>query len=261
MLRRALLVLALAALPLTAAPLTAAPLAAAAAPAPPAGRLTSVRLDTFNHRLSVSGWAYDPARPAASITVAVYVDGRYAGSAPANRPSPKLDQSRRITGRHAFIFARAWSRAARTVTIAARPAGGGAAATLHRAAITRVMPPPGTRIVTVAKRYVGKARYVEGGASPRGFDCSGYTLYAYQQAKVRTLPHNTELQRHLRGMRKISRAAARPGDLVFYLSGGRSHHVAIYAGRGMQYAAATPRDGIRYQRVWSSQVEYRTILH
>jgi cell wall-associated NlpC family hydrolase len=256
MLRRALLVLVIAGLPLT-----AAPLAAGAAPAPPAGRLSSVRLDTFTHRLAVSGWAYDPARSSASITVAVYVDGRYAGSAPADRPSTKLDQIRRISGRHAFTFARAWTGAARTVTITARPAGGGAAATLHRAAVTRVMPPAGTRIVTVAKRYVGKARYVEGGASPRGFDCSGYTRYAYQQAKVRTLPHNTELQRHLRGMRKISRSSARPGDLVFYLSGGRSYHVAIYAGRGMQYAAATPRDGIRYQKVWSRQVEYRTILH
>ena len=35
---------------------------------------------------------------------------------------------------------------------------------------------------------------------------------------------------------------------MFYLSGSSAYHVAIYAGHGWQYAAATPRDGVRYQR-------------
>ena len=123
-------------------------------------------------------------------------------------------------------------------------------------------PGPGARIVAVAKRYVGHARYVEGGATPRhGFDCSGYTKYVYQHAHVRRLPHNAEAQRHVHGMRRISRAKARPGDLIFYLSGGYAFHVAIYAGHGMQYAAATPRDGIRYQHIWSRRVEFRTTWH
>ena len=59
-------------------------------------------------------------------------------------------------------------------------------------------------------------------------------------------------------MRRISAQHARPGDLVFYLSGANAYHVAIYAGHHMQYAAATPRDGIRYQAVWSSAVQYGT---
>jgi cell wall-associated NlpC family hydrolase len=62
-------------------------------------------------------------------------------------------------------------------------------------------------------------------------------------------------------MRLVSAAHARPGDLVFYLSGGSAYHVAIYAGHGMQYAAATPQDGLRYQSVWSSAVQYRTNWH
>lgn len=121
---------------------------------------------------------------------------------------------------------------------------------------------PGARIVSIAKGYVGKARYVEGGATPRhGFDCSGYTRYVYARARVHTLPHNAEAQRRMHGMRRITRAAARPGDLIFYLSGGHAYHVAIYAGHGKQYAAATPRDGIRYQRIWSSRIEFRTDWH
>lgn len=123
-------------------------------------------------------------------------------------------------------------------------------------------PDAGQRIVAVAKRYVGKAHYREGGASPKhGFDCSGYTEYVYAAAKVKKLPHNAEAQRRMKGMRRISARQARPGDLVFYMSGGYAYHVAIYAGHGRQYAAATPQDGIRYQRVWSSDVQYRTDWH
>ena len=135
------------------------------------------------------------------------------------------------------------------------PAAGATSAAAARSA-------SGARIVAVAKRFVGKVPYREGGSSPKhGFDCSGYTAYAYKKAGVAALPHNAESQRHTRHMRRISARKARPGDLVFYLSGGRAYHVAIYAGKHMQYAAATVRDGIRYQRVWSRQVEYRTDWH
>ena len=73
------------------------------------------------------------------------------------------------------------------------------------------------------------------------------------------LAHNAETQ--MRSMRLITRRAARPGDLVFYLSGGYAYHVAVYAGHGWQYAAATPKDGVRYQRVWSPYVRYGTDWH
>lgn len=128
------------------------------------------------------------------------------------------------------------------------------AATLAQAA---THPFPGAQIIAIAKSYVGKVRYVDGGASPRtGFDCSGYTQYVYARAKAGKLPHNAEAQWRLNSMHRVSAAHARPGDLVFYRSGGYSYHVAIYAGHHMQYAAATPRDGIRYQQIWSSDVVY-----
>lgn len=120
----------------------------------------------------------------------------------------------------------------------------------------------GQRIVAIAKRYVGHARYREGGNSPkRGFDCSGYTQYAFQRAGVAHLPHSAQAQRHATRMHRIPARKARPGDLVFYLSGGTAYHVAIYAGHHTQYAATTPRDGIRHQQIWSSHVEYRTDWH
>jgi cell wall-associated NlpC family hydrolase len=261
MIRRALVLLALTA---TALPLLPAA-AAAAGPAGPVGPVgpvgaVSARQDTGTGRLTVSGWAYNPRRSATSIEVLVYVDGHRAGKLRADRSSPGLDRARHITGRHVFRLTRTWARRAGTVALVT--VASGRRVTLDRAAASHVRSAPGARIVAVAKRYVGRARYVDGGASPaRGFDCSGYTRYVYAQARVRTLPHNAEGQRRMPGMRRLSRAAARPGDLVFYLGGGGAYHVAIYAGHGMQYAAATARDGIRYQRIWSSQVEFRTIWH
>jgi cell wall-associated NlpC family hydrolase len=242
--------------------LSAVPPSASAAPSrTPVGSLAPAHLDTFNHRLTVSGWAYVPARTSASITVKVYVDGAYVGHVTADRPSPGVDASRRITGAHTFRLVRTWTKGARAVTVSSVGIdANGPAYKLDGVAVAAAMPAPGSRIVTVARRYVG-ARYVEGGASPSGFDCSGFTKYVFAAAKVRTLPHSAEGQRRMTGMRRITRSTARPGDLVFYLSGGSAYHVAVYAGNGRQYAAATPRDGVRYQPVWSSAVEYRTDWH
>lgn len=254
MLRRFLPVLLLAAL---AGPL-ALPLTGAAGATGPIGAMRAARQDTFTSALTVTGWAYDTRRPAQSISVTIYVDGRYAGTARADRSSPSLDRARHLSGRHRYVFVHKWAaRASRITVMRSRTR-----VVLARGTASRFRPGPGQRVVDVAKRYVGHARYVEGGASPRGgFDCSGYTQYAYAQAGVRRLPHNADGQRHLSGMRHISRAAARPGDLVFYLAGGSAFHVAVYAGHGMQYAAATARAGIRYQAIWSRNVEFRTSWH
>ena len=141
----------------------------------------------------------------------------------ADLPSPRFDRPRHITGGHRFQVAPrlATSRLPDRAALGVR-------AVLDAANADS----PGDRIVRIAKRYVG-ARYTEGGASPRtGFDCSGYTLYVYRQADVASLPHNAQSQRYVRYMHRITRSQARPGDLVFYLSGSSAYHVAIYAGHG-----------------------------
>jgi cell wall-associated NlpC family hydrolase len=255
MLRRGLVVLAMAA-----GALSLLPVAMASAATPPVGRVTAATQDTFTHKLTVRGWADDPLHPAASVLVQLRVDGHYAKQVRADLPSPWEDAHRNLTGQHAFRFAVTWT--ARATSVAVAVVRGSAALRIGVDSVRHVQPGPGARIVIVAKQYVGRARYVEGGASPTtGFDCSGYTQYVYAQAHVATLPHNADAQRRMAGMHLESRAAARPGDLVFYLSGGAAYHVAIYAGHGMQYAAATPRDGIRYQAVWSSAVQYGTDWH
>ncbi|MDT4913976.1 MAG: hypothetical protein QOC66_3104 [Pseudonocardiales bacterium] len=255
MIRRVLLVVALAA-----GALAVVPVGAVAVTASPVGRLAAPVQDTFQHRVRIAGWAYDPARTSASISVSVYIDGTWVAKVTADDPSPNVNLKYGVTGRHQFALTVSRTATAHTVTIKTKGVLVAApVTTLASQPVHYYYPSPGTRIIIVARRYVGVARYVEGGASPSGFDCSGYTKYVYAQAAVHTLTHNAEGQR--RAMRALTRSQARPGDLVFYMSGSSAYHVAIYAGNGMQYAAATVRDGIRYQRVWSTNVRYGTDWH
>ncbi|GAB2460782.1 C40 family peptidase [Jatrophihabitans fulvus] len=219
-----------------------APVASAAGG--PRGDVTVAVQNQSAHRLSVRGWAYDSRDRSRTIGVRIYAGGVYLGRAIANLPNHRFQHTFTVTRKVASVQAKSFG-IGRTKTA------------LSGQAVKQYTPPSGSQIVSIAKRYVGKARYVDGGASPRrGFDCSGFTKYVYGVAKVATLPHNTNSQAAMRGMRKVSAAAARPGDLVFYHGGGGIFHVAIYAGGHKQVAAATPRDGIVYQNIWSSNVTY-----
>ncbi len=80
-------------------------------------------------------------------------------------------------------------------------------------------------VVGIAMRYLG-VPYVWGGASPSGFDCSGFVMYVYAQVGV-SLPHYTGAQWSA-GV-PVSRGDLQPGDLVFFDGLG---HVGIYIGGG-----------------------------
>lgn len=199
----------------------------------------------------VVGYAYDRHHPSRTVRVCLAVNGRCVRTLTADQASPQFDRPRHISGGHRFETRLGARRPGVRIALRAGPSFLDA---VHADS-------PGDRIVHLAKKYVG-ARYTEGGASPRtGFDCSGLTMYVYRQADVASLPHNAESQRHVRYMHRITRNQARPGDLIFYLSGSSAFHVAIYAGHGYQYAAATPRDGVRYQAIWSRDVVFGTDWH
>ena len=99
-----------------------------------------------------------------------------------------------------------------TVSIAAPPVGS---------------PPPSHTggVVGIAMRYLGTP-YVWGGASPSGFDCSGFVMYVYAQIGV-SLPHSSYAQYGYGS--PVSRSQLQPGDLVFFDGLG---HVGIYVGGG-----------------------------
>lgn len=88
----------------------------------------------------------------------------------------------------------------------------------------------GREAAQTARRYLG-VPYVWGGASPRGFDCSGLVQYAYGRVGVR-LPRTTWGQRF--AGRAVSLRALLPGDLLF---SNAFTHVGIYVGSGLVVSA------------------------
>ena len=81
------------------------------------------------------------------------------------------------------------------------------------------------KAVGYARAQLGKP-YVWGGTGPRGYDCSGLIMRAWQAAGVK-LPRTTWAQRY--AGKETTRAELRPGDLI--LSNGDGH-VALYIGGG-----------------------------
>jgi cell wall-associated NlpC family hydrolase len=112
------------------------------------------------------------------------------------------------------------------------------------------------KVIALARSLSGRP-YSFGAAGPRAFDCSGFTQYVFRKVGVK-LPHQANAQKN-RGVR-ISRASARPGDLVLFLSGGHAYHVGIYAGGNYMYDS--PRPGLRTgkHKIWSSNVIFRRVL-
>ena len=73
-------------------------------------------------------------------------------------------------------------------------------------------------------------RYVYGGSTTAGFDCSGFTRHVFQQAG-RSIPRSAAAQ--YSATSRVSRAQAQPGDLIFFSLAGRGvNHVGIYLGGG-----------------------------
>ncbi len=87
----------------------------------------------------------------------------------------------------------------------------------------------GQAVIDLAKTFLGTP-YVYGGASPSGFDCSGFVYYLYQQFGV-------SLYRTAAGQAQngiiVSREEMIPGDIIlFSSSGGPITHVGLYVGDG-----------------------------
>lgn len=100
-------------------------------------------------------------------------------------------------------------------------------------------------IVETAKQYLG-TRYAYGGASPSGFDCSGFTMYIYQQYGY-SLPHTATGQWQSGiGTKVWGIDALQPGDLVFFNDPSRNagkacSHAGIYVGGGQFVHSSSSR--------------------
>ncbi len=88
----------------------------------------------------------------------------------------------------------------------------------------------GRQIVATAKQYLG-VPYVYGGASPKGFDCSGLVYYVYGQYGY-NLQRGAGSQYRTDG-KHVDKDELQPGDLVFFSDNvDPIGHVGMYIGDG-----------------------------
>lgn len=105
-------------------------------------------------------------------------------------------------------------------------------------------------VVEYALQFVGNP-YVYGGTSlTNGTDCSGFTMSVYKNFGISI--NRTSREQAYNG-NSIKRSELQKGDLVFYTSGGRINHVAMYIGNGKIVHASNPSTGIKV-----SDMDYRT---
>lgn len=94
-------------------------------------------------------------------------------------------------------------------------------------------------------KYFKGGKYVWGGTSPKGFDCSGYVQYLYKKHNV-NLPRTAWAQSK-KGL-SIDKDNLQKGDLLFFLTDKKRGipitHVGIYIGNGEFIHAASKKDGI-----------------
>jgi peptidoglycan DL-endopeptidase CwlO len=100
------------------------------------------------------------------------------------------------------------------------------------------MPSLGERVARIAHRYLG-APYAYGGATPSGFDCSGFVMFVYSKIGI-DLPHHAASQYGYG--RAVEYSALKAGDLVFFYGLG---HVGLYVGRGLFIDAPQSGDVVR----------------
>ena len=146
-------------------------------------------------------------------------------------------------------------------TDAGRPAAPGDASAPENAPSTRPVPP--RPVVADSYALVGTALdlrgapYRDGGADPRGFDCSGFTQYVFGKHGV-ALPRSTRDQ--FKVGRAVKPAELTAGDLLFFTTTGPgASHVGIAVGTDQFVHAPSSTGVVRVERLSSDYWSLRFI--
>ena len=94
------------------------------------------------------------------------------------------------------------------------------------------------------RSFVG-CKYVSGGASPSGFDCSGFTMYCYKNYYNIKLPHGANMQ--TKYGTKVSFDSMQVGDIIYFDHdhNGKADHVGLYVGNGEMVHASGVKTGVK----------------
>lgn len=160
-----------------------------------------------------------------------------AAQASASTSAPASSSSSNNSSSNAPASRSASAPAASTPAPKSTPASTGTSATRQN-------------IVNYALQFVGNP-YVYGGTSlTNGADCSGFTMSVYKHFGINI---NRSSRAQVNNGTNISVSSVKPGDLIFYASGGTIGHVAMYIGGGQVVHASSSKTGII-----KSNMYYRT---
>ena len=107
--------------------------------------------------------------------------------------------------------------------------------------------PKGNALSNDIKEYLG-TKYVWGGTSPSGFDCSGLMQYIYEKNGI-NIPRTTYEQ--YPKSKKVDYADIQPGDLIFtdFNKSGLPEHVGMYIGNDTVVAASSSNGKVVEQKL------------
>jgi len=84
-------------------------------------------------------------------------------------------------------------------------------------------------------------KYKTAGATTSGFDCSGFTMYVFNEIGIE-LPHQSKSQAQKGN--SVDKSDLRPGDLIFFNTDGKGiSHVGIYLGND-EFIHSASDDGV-----------------
>lgn len=185
---------------------------------------------------AISADELDRAGTTATVTVAAEADlGLAAATVSAEAPPPPPPVVRTVTAASRTRTTASSSSSSSAATVQAPPIDGSLASS----------------IIAEAYKYIG-VPYVSGGASPSGFDCSGFVQYVYAQFGI-SLPRTSGAQANA-GYR-VSAAEAQPGDLIW-----APGHIGIYLGNGQHIAARNYSTPLSVGPVYMSNPVYIRVI-
>lgn len=116
----------------------------------------------------------------------------------------------------------------------------------------------GSEIVAYAKQFLG-CKYVYGGSSPKGFDCSGFTQYVYKHFGY-SIARSSSAQS--KNGKQVSKSELQLGDLILftpYSSNKGIGHVGIYIGNNQFIHASSEKTGVITSSLNSSMYQRRYV--
>jgi hypothetical protein len=154
----------------------------------PRGTIDNVA--TTGNLVRVTGWAYDPDQPSASIRVALYRDGRALTVISANQPRPSVNAALHITGNHGFSIPFNASNGVHQIKVYAVNVGSGSNTVIGTRSVN-VNPgsPPRGHVEPISR--VGHIVHLTGWAYDRDVPGSPVRIVVYQDGHALTVVSTT----------------------------------------------------------------------